>query len=95
MMEPEIFDEVIAKIDTMDNDELNSVIQAVKDRRGVLARRLGAQFKKGDEVKFTDSCGKEIIGIVEKVNRKSVSIHEKDNPIAGWRIYPSLLKKVE
>ena len=85
--------EVIDAIDTMGKDQLNEIAQAIQDRRGVLSQRAARQFQKGDEVQF-EHKGRTIVGIVEKINIKTVSLHEKDNEFTCWRVGPNYLTKV-
>jgi len=72
----------VQEIYTMDNDELNQVVEAIKLRRTYLAREAARSFKTGDMVQFTSRTGGAVNGTVVKVNRKYIIV---DAHIGGTR----------
>ena len=50
-------------------------------------------FHRGDYVKFTDRQGADVHGIVERVNKKTVTIRPMEGG-AYWRVSPGLLTKI-
>ena len=72
------------------NDQLNSVIAAIKYRRGQLAKQSVRSLTTGSRVKFTNSRnGQTVIGLVAKVNRKFVIV---DTGITRWRVPGNMLE---
>ena len=60
---------------TFTNDQLDSIMQAIKFARNQLAAKAKFTLVKGSQVKFTSSkSGQTVIGSVEKVNRKFVIV---------------------
>jgi hypothetical protein len=87
------FATAITAIHKMDNDQLNAVIRAVKDRRTYLARLKANSFQVGNTVSFA-ARGMQVVGTVTKVNTKTVAVKQNDN-YTTWRVHASLLKKVD
>lgn len=88
----------IAKLATLD-ELASSGIEALAPmtlaEQRVAVPTAGYTFHKGQRVKFNDSHGREIIGTVRRVNRKTVTV----DPIAShgsgyWRVSPSMLRAV-
>ena len=75
------------------NDELMSVIDAVKWKRATLAKLTKASLKVGDNVNFTSSkTGMNVTGVVVKIAIKYVTV----KTIQGaWRVPANMLTKVE
>ena len=74
------------------NDQLNSIIMAVKYRRGQLAKQSVRSLSTGARVKFTNSRnGQTVIGMVAKVNRKFVIV---DTGLTRWRVPGNMLETV-
>ena len=78
------------------NDELNTVVDAIKFARSQIVRQNTGLMVIGTAVKFTNSRnGKLVVGTVEKVNRKYILVRENRNPgsMAGpqWRVPASML----
>lgn len=84
---------VVALIRNMNNDDLNTVIQAIKDQRDYLAKQTAVTFRRGDMVQFDRGPrrGGLATGEVVKVNTKSVAVMVGN---VKWRVAPGLLKKV-
>jgi hypothetical protein len=87
------FATALTAIHKMDNDQLNDVIRAVKDRRTYLARQKAVSFMVGDRVSFA-ARGMQVLGTVSKVNIKTVQV-KQDNSFTVWKVHASLLKPVK
>ena len=74
------------------NDELMSVIDAVKWKRATLAKLTKASLIVGDNVNFTSSkTGMNITGVVVKIAIKFVTV----KTIQGaWRVPANMLSKI-
>ena len=75
------------------NDELTTVIEAVKFARSRLSRQTKASLMTGDNVSFTSSkTGKTMTGFVTKIAIKYVTV----KTLGGlWRVPANMLSKVE
>lgn len=74
------------------NEQLNSVIEAVKYRRGQLTKQSVRSLSTGVKVKFVSSRdGKTVLGTVSKVNRKFVIV---DTGTGRWRVPGNMLETV-
>lgn len=76
---------------TMDNDQLNQVIEAIKLKRQYLSRQAIRKFMVGDLVQFVSKrTGGKVNATVEKVNRKYVVV---STHIGGekWRVPATML----
>jgi hypothetical protein len=75
------------------NDELTTVIEAVKYARAQLGRKTKNSLQVGDNVNFTPSkTGRNTTGVVFKIAIKFVTVRT----IQGlWRVPASMLTKVE
>jgi len=76
------------------NDELDQLIEMIKIRQTRLREDASRKFVVGDWVKFDAGKRGEILGVVTKVNSKSVLVRQKvDNGIMNWKIKnPTILK---
>tara|TARA_R110000824_G_scaffold377287_1_gene568538 strand:+ start:223 stop:513 length:291 start_codon:yes stop_codon:yes gene_type:complete len=86
--------DILEGIKEMSEEELTSLVYAIKDRRDTLRYDKLKNFKVGDKVKWTHGRGinKEAYeGEVDKVNLKTIAIKEKNRPWMRWRISPSML----
>ena len=74
------------------NDELMSVIDAVKWKRATIAKLTKASLSIGDNVNFTSSkTGMNITGVVTKIAIKFVTV----KTIQGaWRVPANMLTKI-
>ena len=80
---------VLEQIQRMDNDQLNTVIEAVKQQRTYNARQITRALRVGDRVSFHNRNAK-MIGTVTKVNRKTVIVQSvATNQL--WKVSASLL----
>ena len=75
------------------NDELMSVIDAVKWKRATIAKLTKASLRIGDNVNFTSSkTGQNVTGVVVKIAIKFVTV----KTIQGaWRVPANMLSKIE
>ena len=76
----------------LSNDELMSVIDAVKWKRATIAKLTKASLSIGDNVNFTSSkTGMNITGVVTKIAIKFVTV----KTIQGaWRVPANMLTKI-
>lgn len=87
------FATAITAIHKMNNDELNAVVRAIKDRRNFLTRQKAVSFAVGDRVSFA-ARGMQVLGTVTKVNIKTILV-KQDNAYTTWKVHASLLKPVK
>lgn len=75
------------------NEQLNSIIDAVKFARAQIAQKNKYTLTVGSNVKFTSSRnGQTILGTVEKVNRKFIIVRENGKTFGGsWRVPANML----
>lgn len=86
--------ESILRIET--HDELRELNEAVSMRWGELDSRALLDFKVGDRVEFTRTkSGQVIRGVVEKINRKTVSLKEDGKAYGYWRVDGACLRKID
>lgn len=78
---------------TMNNDQLNEVIEAIKLKRQYLSRQAVRSFVVGDMVQFTNKTGGRVNATVEKVNKKYIIV---STHIGGekWRVPATMLTKL-
>lgn len=75
------------------NEELNSVISAVRFARANLAKINKRSFRIGAEVKFTSSqSGQTYVGLVNKIMRKNVMVQVGSRM---WRVPANMLTASE
>jgi hypothetical protein len=84
---------VVSAIRNMNTDEINQVIHAIKLHRTHLARQKINTIRVGDVVSFAARSGMQVVGVVTKVNIKTVSVRQ-NNSFTTWRVHANLLKKV-
>ncbi|MCA1571345.1 MAG: hypothetical protein LC798_13695 [Chloroflexi bacterium] len=83
----------VRKVGTI--DELLAVNAALRARWNALQRRGASSFCVGDRVRFQTKAGREVVGTVERINRKTVGV-SPDNPAErGWRVTPSILQPLK
>jgi len=72
------------------NDQLNSIVMAVKYARGQLVRRNKSQIRLGQMVKFNSTkTGQILIGDVTKIAVKYVTVR---TPVGQWRVPANMLE---
>lgn len=80
---------------TFTNDQLDSIMMAVKFARNQLATKNKFAFRAGSQVKFTSSRnGQTVLGTVEKVNRKFIIVRENGKAFGSWRVPANMLEAV-
>lgn len=78
----------------LNNTQLDSIMSAVKYARAQLGKQKIREFRKGDIVKFTSSKrGVTIVGTVEKVAIKYVTVRESGRVVSGlWKVPANMLE---
>ena len=75
------------------NDQLDSIMMAVKFARNQLATKNKFTFRVGSQVKFTSSRnGETVFGDVTKVNRKFILVR---SGMTNWRVPANMLSAAE
>lgn len=75
------------------NDELDSIINAVKFARAKLAHQTKANLTLGDNVEFVSSkTGRAMRGFVKKIATKYITV---DTGLGMWRVPANMLSIVE
>ena len=94
MKQIENLTKVLAGIQKLSNDEIDTVVEKIKQRRNQLAVQSAQSLNKGDKVSFTSNrSGTKMKGTVRKVNIKYVIVDIDGNGMA-YRVPGSMLKKV-
>lgn len=79
------------------DDQLHNLARAINFRQKMKAAEKG--FAPRQRVRIAnDPAMREIAGkiaIVEKVNQKTITIHLEENQLAGYRISPDFLERIE
>ena len=76
------------------NEELTSIIDAVKFARANIANQNKRALTLGTIVKFTSSrTGMPVTGTVQKINRKFIIVRET-NKLSNWRVPANMLTVV-
>ena len=78
------------QISLLNNSEINSVIQMIKNRRTELSMVAGSKLSVGQKVQFSGR-GMTVQGILEKINQKTAIVSESNSP-KQWKVSISLLK---
>jgi hypothetical protein len=74
------------------NDQLTSIIDAVKYARAQLTQQKKRSFQIGDTVKFTSNKRRmSVIGTVSKIAIKYITVREQTNS-ALWRVPANMLE---
>jgi len=74
------------------NDQLDSIVTAVKFARNQIAKVNKNAMIVGTIVKFTSSrTGQTVLGTVKKVNRKYIIVNENGRP-STWRVPANMLE---
>ena len=72
------------------NDQLNSILAAIKFRRGQLTQQAKREIRLGGTVQFTSTRhGQTFTGTVEKIARKFVTVRTTQGV---WRVPASMLE---
>ena len=78
------------QISLLNNNEINSVIQMIKNRRTELSMVAGSKLSVGQKVQFSGR-GMTVEGILEKINQKTAIVAEKNSP-KRWKVSIALLE---
>lgn len=85
-----------ALVNSLSEDELYALHNGIVERLRVLQRQRAqqdmGQFRLGDVVRFTASDGREISGVLIRLNQKSVSVHTDSGN--RWTVSPAFLTLV-
>ena len=99
-MDTEQIQAAILKVE--DRDELSRVFDAAKRRWSELTARLANEYQPGEQVRFEDKRGREVVGRVKRINTKTVTISpiltvdgNENHSYRQWRVAPSFLERVE
>lgn len=78
---------------TWTNDQLSSMIDAVKFARARLTEQTKRELRIGDNVNFTSSkTGRNITGVITKIAIKYITVRTIDGL---WKVPANMLTKVE
>ena len=78
------------QISLLNNNEINSVIQMIKNRRTELSMVAGSKLSVGQKVEFSGR-GTTVQGILEKINQKTAIVSESNSP-NKWKVSISMLE---
>ena len=78
------------QISLLNNNEINSVIQMIKNRRTELSMVAGSKLSVGQKVQFSGR-GMTVQGILKKINLKTAVVAEKNSP-KRWKVSISMLE---
>ena len=78
------------QVSLLNNSEINSVIQMIKNRRTELSMVAGSKLSVGQKVQFSGR-GMIVKGILEKINQKTAIVSESNSP-KQWKVSINLLK---
>ena len=78
------------QISLLNNSEINSVIQMIKNRRTELSMVAGSKLSVGQKVQFSGR-GMIVKGILEKINQKTAIVSESNSP-KQWKVSINLLE---
>ncbi len=88
-LSPQHSDYIIRDIYGVDSIEgLRDIQRAVNQRRNELESRGALNFKVGDSVKFATPKRGSQVGIIKKINRKTIAVLVGN---VTWRVTPSFL----
>jgi hypothetical protein len=74
------------------NDQLDSIMSAIKFRRGQISKQTKRAITIGSQVKFTSNRnGMTYSGVVEKIAIKNVIVR---TPLGGYRVPANMLEVV-
>ena len=79
------------QISLLNNNEINSVIQMIKNRRTELSMVAGSKLSVGQKVQFNGRYGMTIKGRLTKINQKTAVVSESNSP-KRWKVSISLLE---
>jgi RNA-binding protein YlmH len=86
-------EQTINNVLQMDNAELESIIEAIKQRRNWLASQASRKFVRGDRVSFEGKGGFPLTGTIEKIKIKYVLVHADNGQ--RWNVPGNRLTSVK
>ena len=86
-----ILNKVEKQISLLNNNEINIVIQMIKNRRTELSMVAGSKLSVGQKVQFNGRYGMTIKGRLTKINQKTAVVSESNSP-KRWKVSISLLE---
>lgn len=93
MKQIENLTKILAGIQKLNSDEIDTVVQKIKQRRNQLAVQSAQKLNIGDKVYFTSNrSGSTMKGTVKKVNIKYVIV-DIDGTGMAYKVPGSMLKK--
>ena len=78
------------QISLLNNSEINSVIQMIKDRRTELSMVAGSKLSVGQKVQFSGR-GNTVKGRLTKINQKTAVVSESNSP-KQWKVSINMLE---
>ena len=78
------------QISLLNNSEINSVIQMIKNRRSELSMVAGSKLSVGQKVQFSGR-GMTVKGRLTKINLKTAVVSESNSP-NKWKVSISMLE---
>ena len=78
------------QISLLNNSEINSVIQMIKNRRTELSMVAGSKLSVGQKVQFSGR-GNTVKGRLTKINQKTAIVSESNSP-KQWKVSIALLE---
>ena len=86
-----ILNKVEKQISLLNNNEINIVIQMIKNRRTALSMVAGSKLSVGQKVQFNGRYGMTIKGRLTKINQKTAIVSESNSP-KRWKVSINLLE---
>ena len=86
-------EQTINNVLQMSSQEIESVIEAIKQRRNWLASQSVRKFVRGDKVSFQGRYGRTLTGTVEKIKIKNVLVHADNGE--RWNVPGNRLTSVK
>ena len=85
--------DMVDAIMQMDNNDIEHIVNAVRNRREMLSIKAKAQFRVGDRVKFfSTKRQEEIEGTVHKINRKKIQVSVG---VFTGTVPPTMLERID
>ena len=82
--------EIQARIENCTNEEINTVINMIKNRRTELSMAAGSKLSVGQKVQF-NGRGNTVKGRLTKINQKTAIVSESNSP-KQWKVSINLLE---
>lgn len=90
------FENALTFVSTADDlSDLRKINEALTVRWKILQGRAAKAFSKGEAVTFKSTTGVMIEGVVDRVNRKTVTVQGTGKfQFHSWRVPPTLLSRI-